>query len=191
MINIYNIKKGDVKSCGCLKKENMRIKARERFKNKTPANYLDQTGKKIGVCLVLHRIQKKSCETWYLIRCDCGNEFEARISTIRRALYVKCRCHHKNHKLKKILSNMKYRCYNIKSNDFIWYGKKGILICSEWLRFPGKFIDWALKNGWKEGLTIDRIDSEKDYEPSNCRLITRSENSRKAAEARWASKDSA
>lgn len=69
------------------------------------------------------------------------------------------------------------RCYN-SHKDEKWYGN--IEVCGEWQTYPQLFYQWALDNGWKKGLTIDRFDSDKDYEASNCQFITHSENSRKA-----------
>jgi hypothetical protein len=67
---------------------------------------------------------------------------------------------------------MKNRCYYEKHNRYKNYGQKGIIVCSEWLVFLN-FYNWAIKNGWEEGLTIDRIDNSKNYEPSNCRFLTK------------------
>lgn len=91
-------------------------------------------------------------------------------------------------KLHKILNDMKQRCYNSNRKDYKWYGGRGITICEEWLcseRVNGKttkgfvaFKKWALLNGYKEGLTIDRINTFKEYSPENCRWITIQEQQR-------------
>jgi len=75
--------------------------------------------------------------------------------------------------------SMKKRCYNPNCKDFKWYGGKGITICDEWRSDYLNFRDWAIENGHKTGLTIDRIDNRIGYEPSNCQWITKSENSKK------------
>ena len=64
---------------------------------------------------------------------------------------------------------MKQRCNNPKNKNYEKYGGRGIKICTEWLNDPKKFFDWAIKNGYKEGLSIDRIDVNGNYEPDNCR----------------------
>ena len=79
---------------------------------------------------------------------------------------------------------MKQRCNNPKDKAFRYYGAKGIQVCSEWNNDFKAFHDWALSAGYKEGLSIDRIDSNKNYEPTNCQWITLSANCCKATELR-------
>ena len=80
--------------------------------------------------------------------------------------------------LKRIFKGMKGRCYNKKLKDYRWYGAKGIKVCDEWLDNPKSFEDWALSNGYKKGLSIDRKNELKDYSPENCRWITLSDNAK-------------
>ena len=74
-----------------------------------------------------------------------------------------------NQKIYKVWSGIKQRCFNPNSNRYKNYGGRGISICDEWKNSFETFCKWALENGYKEGLSIDRIDHEKNYEPSNCR----------------------
>lgn len=83
------------------------------------------------------------------------------------------------HKLYAIRGNMLQRCYNPSSQRFMYYGLKGISVCQDWQDSFEAFYDWAMSNGYKEGLSIDRIDSGGNYEPSNCQWVTVSENSRR------------
>ena len=83
------------------------------------------------------------------------------------------------HKLYSVYYAMLYRCNNPKAPRWQYYGGKGVSVCKEWQTFEA-FYQWATTNGYEEGLTIDRVDNNKDYEPSNCRWITRSENTRRA-----------
>ena len=90
-----------------------------------------------------------------------------------------------NKRLRKIFQEMRRRCYNSNSKDYKWYGAKGIKICSEWINTPESFEQWALNHGYNDTLTLDRIDSNKDYEPSNCRWITLKENCQRAGKVTW------
>jgi hypothetical protein len=73
--------------------------------------------------------------------------------------------------------SMKSRCENPNRPKFKDYGYRGIEICEEW-QDAGNFAKWAFSNGYKQGLQIDRIDNDGNYEPSNCRFVTPKENSR-------------
>ena len=78
-----------------------------------------------------------------------------------------------------IYANMKYRCQTPTAPAYNHYGGRGIKVCDEWLDQQHgfeSFLNWALGNGYADNLTIDRRDIEGDYEPSNCRWITKSLN---------------
>ena len=74
-------------------------------------------------------------------------------------------------RLHNIWHGMKQRCNNPHATGYCYYGEKGIKVCKEWSAFI-PFAKWALANGYTNSLSIDRIDSNKDYEPSNCRWVT-------------------
>lgn len=90
-----------------------------------------------------------------------------------------------NSRIKYIFKDMMARCYNKKDKSYRWYGDKGIGVCEEWLNNPILFEQWAITNGYEDTLTIDRIESDKDYCPENCRWITLEENSRRAGNVNW------
>lgn len=75
--------------------------------------------------------------------------------------------------------SMKSRCNYPKNIRYQYYGGKGIKVCDSWKYDYISFKTWALANGYKDNLTLDRIDSAEDYRPDNCQWITRAENSRK------------
>ena len=84
-----------------------------------------------------------------------------------------------NTRLHKIWHSMYCRCYYKSTNQYKNYGGRGIKVCEEWKHMQGfiNFYNWAISNGYKETLTLDRIDNNKGYCPSNCRWITPKEQS--------------
>lgn len=82
------------------------------------------------------------------------------------------------HPLYAVWANMKKRCGNPKSPQFMDYGGRGIVVCEEWCVSSRAFVAWALANGWKPGLQLDRCDNDGPYSPGNCRFVTRKVNQR-------------
>jgi hypothetical protein len=74
--------------------------------------------------------------------------------------------------------NMKHRCYNPKFPNYRHYGGRGITICNEWLESFESFLSWALANNYRQELDLDRADNNGNYEPNNCRFVTKKENTR-------------
>ncbi len=79
---------------------------------------------------------------------------------------------------------MLQRCYCKTIKAYRWYGARGITVCKEWKRYIA-FRNWAHKNGYTAGLSIDRRDGNKGYCPSNCRWISRGENARLNRNTHW------
>ena len=80
-----------------------------------------------------------------------------------------------------IFQGIKKRCLNITDTHYNLYGERGIKICDEWLDKENGFMNfysWAISSGYKDNLTIDRINVNGNYEPSNCRWVTLAENNR-------------
>lgn len=89
-----------------------------------------------------------------------------------------CKARGNPHPLYRVWQNMLSRCYNTNVPAFASYGGRGITVCEEWRYDAAAFCEWAILNGWRHGLQIDRIDNDCGYTPNNCRFVTRSENTR-------------
>jgi len=90
----------------------------------------------------------------------------------------------KHHPLFVVWGLMKQRCYNPKGSHYYRYGGRGISVCGEWLNNFTSFYHWAIENGWKKELTIDRKDNDGNYEPGNCRFITNQLNTQNGTVAK-------
>ena len=139
-------------------------------------------GEKFGRLTVIQR--SNSNKYYFICLCECGNEKEIRKNHLMQGRTKSCGClnrenHIKHnlykHPLYRIWSGIKTRCYNKNNKDYKNYGARNIKICEEWLNDPKVFIKWALKNGYKKELSIDRINNNGDYEPNNCKWSTAKE----------------
>jgi hypothetical protein len=145
---------------------------------------IDMIGKRFHRLVVLYRDgSNEYSKPMYRCLCDCGKKTRTQGNYLRINKTKSCGClttatHGlSKHPLWGNWNSMKQRCYNPNVRSYSSYGAKDIKICNEWLNNFQSFFDWATNNGWKRGLTIDRIDPTGDYCPKNCRFITRSENS--------------
>lgn len=85
----------------------------------------------------------------------------------------------KLHPLYRLLKNIEARCRHPSATHYEYYGGRGITVCREWLDDPRTFVQWAMDNGWRSGLEVDRIDPNGNYEAGNCRITTHRLNSQR------------
>ena len=165
------------------------------------AKAIDLIGYENRYFKVLQLLGTRKKRRWWKCQCKCGKIVELPTYEIRTEHTKSCGCSQRKNYFKKgndiwkkaplkhglargklkhplyfLWLRIKRRCYRATKHDFPYYQGKGITICNEWLNNVHNFFNWAIKNGWQKGLSIDRIDPTGNYEPKNCRFITMNEN---------------
>lgn len=157
-------------------------------------NRLNLVGVKFGRLTVISSAESRNAKTRWNCICECGTSGVYVTGNLRSGDTTSCGClppnrtvHGHNRKGARtrtysIWAGMVSRCTNSKAKDYKFYGAKGIRVCPQWMEFTTFLADMGEAIG---DMTIDRLDSSKDYEPSNCQWLPHADNCRKGAVGRW------
>lgn len=174
-VGVYTLLYGNTSSCGC-------------------SYRLQLIDKKFGKLTATERVETGNSKNKFLCVCECGGTRIAVASELNRGAIVSCGCYSRSEtrrvkylqpQLYEVWKGMKARCNNKNSTSFKNYGGKGVRVCEEWLHNFRSFFEWAMKNGFKSGLELDKDIIAKEigvnadlYSPDRCQFVTPMTNCR-------------
>ena len=192
-VTTSDLKSYNTTSCGCLARETKKkngIKGADKLRK-------DLSNQKFNRWFVTDKFETRGRNrVYWFCRCECGNEKWVLAYNLTHNISQSCGCLHKERasknakkinnkthglsktKLYKCYRSMRDRCYLTSNENYHNYGGRGIIVCDEWLQSFENFKNWAFKNGYKEGLSIERINVNGNYEPNNCKWIPMKEQHR-------------
>ena len=158
-----------------------------------------EIGKKYNRLTCIRKDENRDSR-YYIFKCECGNEKSIIAGNVERGFSKSCGCYeieHPSHykygyshtRIDNIYRSMKTRCYIKTNKNYKKYGGRGIKICDEWLKDKMSFFSWAFENGYNDNLTIDRINTNGNYEPQNCRWVTYKEQARNTRKTKFVKYD--